>query len=400
MRLRKDETLTPEVAADLAAIDAALAGDQVADEQLEAGGTGSCGARGARGAGRGPRRQSGFQDGGGAEASIGSAAHPHSHPRPRARAAGARHRGLRVHRGHRRALGRSGRRRGRAQPALRQSRRDGHALAGRNPRRRFRRVRCRSAGSARTSRVFRCWWYSPALRSADLAPRAPGAKGRALRPAVARARAATGGGRRRWGDPYHRPSWAASSSARRSRAAVRAPAPRSSCGCPAHGCSRPWPPCPSSLMSAPEPRTRSTSPPGSPLRGAAWPTRLAERRGLLRQLATADTANETASIRARLRAANRRIDRARAQLRRLQNRVSYAAVSVDVRPRRGSSAPATPAHGRPVTRSTTRFRCWGPRLESLSLRLLCCCRSSLLAAALWGGNRLFVRRRREKALDV
>ena len=40
---------------------------------------------------------------------------------------------------------------------------------------------------------------------------------------------------------------------------------------------------------------------------------LAERRGLLRQLARADTPNETAAIRARLRAVNRRIDRAQAR---------------------------------------------------------------------------------------
>ena len=57
---------------------------------------------------------------------------------------------------------------------------------------------------------------------------------------------------------------------------------------------------------------------------------LAQRRGLLRQLAQADTLNETAAVRARLRAVNRRIDRAQAELRRLRERTAFAAVSVTV----------------------------------------------------------------------
>jgi uncharacterized protein DUF4349 len=56
----------------------------------------------------------------------------------------------------------------------------------------------------------------------------------------------------------------------------------------------------------------------------------AERRSLLAALARATTANEAASIRARLRIANDRIDAARATLRRLQNRVTYSSVSVSV----------------------------------------------------------------------
>ena len=64
---------------------------------------------------------------------------------------------------------------------------------------------------------------------------------------------------------------------------------------------------------------------------------LGERRALLRLLAKADTANETASIRARLRLAADRIDAARAALRRLENRVDYAAVSVSVEPGKGKS---------------------------------------------------------------
>ena len=63
----------------------------------------------------------------------------------------------------------------------------------------------------------------------------------------------------------------------------------------------------------------------------------AERRGLLRQLARAVTPNETTAVRARLRAVNRRIDRAQAELRRLRQRVSFSAVSVAIEPGTGES---------------------------------------------------------------
>jgi Domain of unknown function (DUF4349) len=57
---------------------------------------------------------------------------------------------------------------------------------------------------------------------------------------------------------------------------------------------------------------------------------VAERRALLRQLARATTPNETASIRARLRIANRRIVEARSDLRGLRNRVDFSSVSVAI----------------------------------------------------------------------
>lgn len=56
----------------------------------------------------------------------------------------------------------------------------------------------------------------------------------------------------------------------------------------------------------------------------------AERRTLLRQLATADTPNETASIRARLRSASSQIASARAELRTLRARTSFSRVSVSI----------------------------------------------------------------------
>jgi len=57
---------------------------------------------------------------------------------------------------------------------------------------------------------------------------------------------------------------------------------------------------------------------------------VAERRALLRQLAKATTANETASIRARLRLVNRRIAEVRSDLRSLRNRVNFSTVSVAI----------------------------------------------------------------------
>ena len=59
---------------------------------------------------------------------------------------------------------------------------------------------------------------------------------------------------------------------------------------------------------------------------------LAERKGLLRQLARADTPNETASIRERLRLVQSEIASARAQVRGLRTRTDFSAVSVTIEP--------------------------------------------------------------------
>jgi uncharacterized protein DUF4349 len=58
----------------------------------------------------------------------------------------------------------------------------------------------------------------------------------------------------------------------------------------------------------------------------------AERRALLKELARAVTPNQTASVRARLRLVNKRIEAARTALRGLDNRVRYSAVSVTIEP--------------------------------------------------------------------
>jgi hypothetical protein len=59
---------------------------------------------------------------------------------------------------------------------------------------------------------------------------------------------------------------------------------------------------------------------------------LAERKGLLRQLARADTPNETASVRERLRLVQSEIASARAQVRGLRTRTDFSAVNVTIEP--------------------------------------------------------------------
>ena len=81
-----------------------------------------------------------------------------------------------------------------------------------------------------------------------------------------------------------------------------------------------------------------------------------EREGLLRALASATTLNETEAVKARLRDVNRQIATARASLRRVGNRATYANVSVQLvaeRGRRGRAARRRRA-GRPATRCATR----------------------------------------------
>ena len=63
-----------------------------------------------------------------------------------------------------------------------------------------------------------------------------------------------------------------------------------------------------------------------------------ERESLLRQLANADTLNETESIRARLAIVSQEIAAARNSLRRVNNRANFADVSVQLVPRGGDDA--------------------------------------------------------------
>ncbi len=123
---------------------------------------------------------------------------------------------------------------------------------------------------------------------------------------------------------------------------------------------------------------------------------LAERRGLLRRLSKADTANETAAVRARLRAVNRRIDRVQAQLRGLRERVAFAAVSVSIRPgaaRGDGGGWSLGDAGRDAL--SVLAAAAGGAIIALAVTLP----AGIVALLVWLAYRVIVRRRREQALD-
>jgi hypothetical protein len=126
----------------------------------------------------------------------------------------------------------------------------------------------------------------------------------------------------------------------------------------------------------------------------------AERRGLLRQLAHAPTPNAADRIRTRLRAVSREIERARAALRRVRDRASYADVDVDVTAERrpapagagGSWTPGDALHDAVRVLEVTA----GVLLVALAVLLPL----GLLGGAAWVAARRLAQRRREHALDL
>jgi len=123
----------------------------------------------------------------------------------------------------------------------------------------------------------------------------------------------------------------------------------------------------------------------------------AERRALLIQLARAATANETASIRARLKLANDRIDAARATLRRLARRVTYSSVSVTVEPGPNTATGGSWSVG-DALRDAARVLGVGAGVLILSLAVLV--PISLLVGLGWAARRAYVRHARVAALDA
>jgi hypothetical protein len=125
---------------------------------------------------------------------------------------------------------------------------------------------------------------------------------------------------------------------------------------------------------------------------------LAERRGLLRQLARAATPNETAAVRARLRAVNRRIDRAQAQLRALRNRVAFTPVSVTIEP--GGAARADTGGwtlGDALDDALGVLRALlGAALVALAVLIP----AAILGGLGWLAYRTSLRRRRDRALEM
>ena len=127
---------------------------------------------------------------------------------------------------------------------------------------------------------------------------------------------------------------------------------------------------------------------------------LAERRGLLGQLARADTPNETASIRARLRIVQAEIRSARASVRRLRTRTDFSAVSVTVEAAGGSRGGGAGGTWTPGDAIRDAIRVLEVTAGVLLVSLAVLLPVGLLAAALSLGARTLRRRRRESALSA
>ena len=124
---------------------------------------------------------------------------------------------------------------------------------------------------------------------------------------------------------------------------------------------------------------------------------LAERRGLLRRLSRAVTPNETAAVRARLRAVNRRIDRAQAELRRLRERVGFSTVSVTVAP---GSAKADGGGWSLGDAARDALSVLGAVAGATIVALAVAVPAGIVALLVWLAYRAVVRRRRERVLDA
>lgn len=130
---------------------------------------------------------------------------------------------------------------------------------------------------------------------------------------------------------------------------------------------------------------------------------LAERKGLLRQLARADTTNETASIRARLRIVQSEISSARAALRRLRVRTDFSAVSVVIEADRdGGGGGATGDDGAwtPGDAVADAVRVLEVFAGVALVALAILAPLALLGGLLALGGRTVRRRRREQALST
>jgi hypothetical protein len=125
---------------------------------------------------------------------------------------------------------------------------------------------------------------------------------------------------------------------------------------------------------------------------------LAERKALLKQLAKADTPNETASIRERLRVTSQQIAVARGRLRGLQERTNFAKVSVQVYPRGSVGGGAGEWGVGDGLDDGLRILTWlgGALIVALAVSLP----FILLGGLGTGAARALRRRRRESALDA
>jgi hypothetical protein len=123
---------------------------------------------------------------------------------------------------------------------------------------------------------------------------------------------------------------------------------------------------------------------------------IAERKALLRQLARADTPNEITSIRARLRLANREIATRRASLHALQDRIDYASIAVELEP------DDSPSHSDDSTLGDGFDYAGDILATSLAVAVVALAilvPGSIIALAAWTTARRLVRHRRERTLD-
>jgi Domain of unknown function (DUF4349) len=129
---------------------------------------------------------------------------------------------------------------------------------------------------------------------------------------------------------------------------------------------------------------------------------LAERKGLLRALGRADSTNETASIRARLRIVQSEIASARAAVRRLRVRTDFSAVSVIIEP--GSSAGGSTGGSSDDSWTPGDAAGDAVRVLEVAAGVVLVAAAVLVPFALLGGlgvaaGRVVRRRRREQALE-
>lgn len=124
---------------------------------------------------------------------------------------------------------------------------------------------------------------------------------------------------------------------------------------------------------------------------------LTERKALLRQLAKADTPNETASIRSRLRTASSQIAGARAELSTLRERTSFSRVTVSVEANGEGGGSGGWTVGDALDDALRILAVsLGVALVSLAVLLPI----ALVLAGLGAGTRALRRRRRESVLDA
>ena len=128
----------------------------------------------------------------------------------------------------------------------------------------------------------------------------------------------------------------------------------------------------------------------------------AERRGVLRQLAAATTPAETAQARARVRVLDVRIARAQAARDSLRRRTAYSTINVEVMTRRPAAGATTGTNGSwtPGDALHDALRVLSVTLGAGLVALAVLLPLGLLVAAGFGAWRLTVARRRRHALDV